>query len=328
MKSLKYILGIALCSLAFTSCLDGNDGIFNEDWKEADTSVTPYGNNNLQETNVLTIAQLKEKYKTAVTTNYRNPETGLSYVEVDEEVQIKAYVTANDISGNLYNELAIQDETGALMIRLQEGGIFGTLAVGTEILIDMKGLCIGNYRMQPSIGMPSIVASGNYAGYKQLGKVALAIWNQHFKVTGNKKIIEPILFADGSSKVTWTAFDDGGKLGTIKNVSIRSGSYYDNNTSQNVDIVYNEDSKFADAKYETSVNWYFNEQPIGSKKNEIKVMLYNSNYADFAAEPLTTKIPYKGKVNITGIIKYYTTNPSYPSWEIVIRSLDDITPAQ
>ena len=124
------------------------------------------------------------------------------------------------------------------------------------------------------------------------------------------------------------SLDDGGKLGTNKNVSIRSGSYYDNNTSQNVDIVYNEDSKFADAKYETSVNWYFNEQPIGSKKNEIKVMLYNSNYADFAAEPLTTKIPYKGKVNITGIIKYYTTNPSYPSWEIVIRSLDDITPAQ
>ena len=329
MKSIKYILGAALCTLAFTSCMDGNDGLFNDDWKDADTSVSPYGNSAIQETNVLTIAQLKQKYEAAVKANYREPQSGLSYAEVTEDIQIKGYVTANDVSGNIYNEIYVQDETGAIPIRIKNGNLYAMIPVGSEILIDMKGLYVGNYRMQPSVGMPSTVSSGNYKGYAQLGNMSNAVWLKHFKLTGNTKTAAQIeedyltLFADGSSKTTWTAYDDGGKLGILKNVTFKSGSYFDNDQSTNIDIPYNAESKYADAKYETSVSWYFNEQPIGSKKGEIKVMLYNSMYASFAAELLP-----QGKVNIKGIFKEYQTNPNYPAWEIMIRSLDDITPAE
>ena len=47
-------------------------------------------------------------------------------------------------------------------------------------------------------------------------------------------------------------------------------------------------------------------------------MLYNSNYSDFAANLL----PHE-PVDITGIIKRYNS-----SWEIIIRDLNDIQPAQ
>ena len=43
-------------------------------------------------------------------------------------------------------------------------------------------------------------------------------------------------------------------------------------------------------------------------------MLYTSNYADFAANPLPT-----GKINVTGIMKRYNR-----TWEIIIRTLDDV----
>ena len=43
-------------------------------------------------------------------------------------------------------------------------------------------------------------------------------------------------------------------------------------------------------------------------------MVYTSNYADFASNPLP-----KDTVNVTGILKRYNN-----SWELIIRSLDDI----
>ena len=56
-----------------------------------------------------------------------------------------------------------------------------------------------------------------------------------------------------------------------------------------------------------SVSVYFNEYPTTT-------MVYTSNFADFASNPLP-----QGKVNVTGILKRYNN-----SWELIIRSLDDI----
>ena len=57
MKTLSYLLTAALC-LGMTACMD-------KDYDEPDFSNgAPYGNNNIEATNVVTIKQLKEKYKT------------------------------------------------------------------------------------------------------------------------------------------------------------------------------------------------------------------------------------------------------------------------
>lgn len=286
----------ALC-FGMTACMD-------KDYDEPDFSKgAPYGNNNIEATNVVTIQELKQMYSTVMTTDFRD---GESFTEVTENLQIRGFVTANDVSGNIYNEVAIQDETGAILIEIQQGGLYGYLPVGAEILVELKGLCVGNYRMQPQIGMPSKVSQGNNAGKDQLGKISRKQWQEHFRITGNSQIIEPEVFASGKTKTTWKALEDGGKLGVVENVKFSKGSYYNGTTT--VPLPFDEAAQFANPELNNSISWYFVEQPT-------TVMLYNSNYSDFASALL----PHR-TVSVTGIMKRYND-----SWEIVMRDINDIT---
>jgi hypothetical protein len=297
MKELKYIMMLLAC-LLMTGCMDGS-------YDEIEPAEAPYGNNTIKETNVLTIAQLKNTFKTQLATDYRD---GVSYATVTKDMQIKGYVTANDITGNIYNEVWIQDETGAISLSISQGGICGYLPVGAEILIDLKGLSVGNYRKQPVIGTPytTVLTSGNNAGKEvtYVSRMNRMEWMSHFKITGGKKIIDPEVFAEGSAKTTWNLDTDAGKLGTLKNVSFKNGSYYDSSKGQSVTVKYNDKAVYA---HDFNTSWYFWEQPS-------TVMLYNSPFCDFAARTLP-----QGKVNLTGILKRYDNN-----WEIIIRSLDDV----
>ena len=259
----------------FASCMDG-------DWDEPDNAEPPYGNSYIRETNVITIQELKEKFKKEVTTDY-------TYAKVTENLQIKAFVTGNDIEGNLYNEIAVQDETGALIIAISQGGLNGFLPVGTELLIDLRDLYVGNYGKQPEIGTPYTNKSGN----SYVSRMNRMLWQEHFTYTGRKQAMEPEVFADGGKATTWNLDRDAGKLGVLKNVSFR-------------DI--KSSSVYADPNGKSSVSWYFKEYSGKS------LMIYTSPYCDFAGKTLP-----QGKCNVTGIFKRFRD-----SWEIIIRSIDDV----
>lgn len=272
-----YRLGFLACILALT--LTSCQGDYDEPVKTADEAGI--GNSNISETNVVTIAQLKETYKSAITTSY-------SYKKVEQPMEIKGYVTGNDVQGNLYNELVIDDGTGAITIGVSQGGLYGLFPIGAEVIIELNGLSVGNYGLHPQIGTPYTSAKGQ----NSIGRMSRAVWNHHFRLTGKSQTITPIDFNN-----SWKPASDGltysGKLVTMKNVSFKGA-----------------DGKktFANASAGAgSVSVYFNEYPTTT-------MVYTSNYADFASNPLP-----QGKVNITGILKRYNN-----SWELIIRSLDDI----
>ena len=283
MKEIKYLMITAVCVL-FASCMgDSYAGI-------DENAPVPYGNNELTETNVITIAQLKSDYATYIATDYRD---GQSFAKVTDDVKIKAIVTSSDAQGNIYQELALQDATGAIIVGVAQGGLYGPLPVGTEILVSLKDLYVGNYGKQAQIGMPS----KNATGADVIGRISRATWDQHYKILSTGHIVEPTLFATGTNPTTWNLDTDGGKLGIIRNVSFKSS-----NNSKATDT-------FADPNGGAgSVSWTLNEQ------DGRKVIVYNSNFADFA----NAKVP-TGKVDITGIIKRFNNQ-----WEIIIRSLDDI----
>ena len=283
MKEIKYLMITAVCVL-FASCMgDSYAGI-------DENAPVPYGNNELTETNVITIAQLKSDYATYIATDYRD---GQSFAKVTDDVKIKAIVTSSDAQGNIYQELALQDATGAIIVSVAQGGLYGPLPVGTEILVSLKDLYVGNYGKQAQIGMPS----KNATGADVIGRISRATWDQHYKILSTGHIVEPTLFATGTNPTTWNLDTDGGKLGIIRNVSFKSS-----NNSKAIDT-------FADPNGGAgSVSWTLNEQ------DGRKVIVYNSNFADFA----NAKVP-TGKVDITGIIKRFNNQ-----WEIIIRSLDDI----
>ena len=292
MKKIHYLLLALVCGL-FVGCMD-------KDWDEPGTDSSLYGNPNIKEANVISIQDLKNKFSTEVSTEGK-------YKQITEELQIKAVVTANDIQGNMYSEIAVQDATGAIFIGIEQGGVFGYLPEGTEILIDLKDLYIGNYRKSATIGVPYTNKDGDVS----VSRMNRFLWQDHFTYTGYRMRIEPEVFADGNTKTTWNISKDAGKLAILKNVSIKNGGYYNSDTKQyvsNVPFIPGE-STFSHPDYSTS--WYFKEQPDGQSGG---VQIYTSNYADFAAMKLPT-----GKVNITGVVKRYRDQ-----WEFIIRSLDDI----
>jgi DNA/RNA endonuclease YhcR with UshA esterase domain len=274
MKNLKYTILVLVCGL-FASCMDS-------DWDAPSASEAPYGNNKITETNVITIAQLKTKYKSAID----NGDTA----RVTENIQIKGRITGNDIGGNIYNEVSLQDETGAIIVCISQSGIYGYLPVGQEILIDLKDLYVGGYGKQAEIGTPFTNSSGS----TYVSRMNKFIWQNQFKIIATPTIpeITPIDFTTNLN-----ISDNCGQLVTLKNVTLTEA-----------------DGKAVFAPNDGSVPLTANCANRAIKEMGASVVLRTSTYADFA-----NMVMPKGKVNITGIATRFNN-----TWQILMRSESDI----
>lgn len=291
MKNIKYLLMLVLACSLFTGCMD-------DDWDtpNAEALNKAYGNQEIAETNVITIGSLKEKYESVI-----NASTN-SYEQITEDVQIKGRVVGNDIGGNIYNEVSIDDGTGAILICISQGGLFSYLPVGQEIVVDLKGLYIGGYGKQAEIGMPYTNAKGN----SYVSRMSRVLWNKHFKLTGvadaSKVVAEEFDVSKRTNEEYFTA--NNGKLMTIKNVEFTNA---DGKTT-----FAPSDEK--DAANSVNRGLSQNGKPIATSS----IVVRTSSYADFAAKQLPT-----GKLNITGVFTRYRT-----TWQILIRDERDIQPAK
>ena len=274
MKTIKYII-LALCTL-FVGCMDG-------DW-DAPNGGHSRGNAAIKETHVITIAQLKDKYKSQLSTAY-------GYAQVTEDLQIKAVVTGNDIEGNLFSQISLDDGTGAIIIGIGEGGINGYLPVGTEILVSLKDLYIGNYGYQPQIGTLYESAKGQTS----VGRMARMRWDRHFTYTGRMKTVTPVEFDQNKMTDADYLAANCGKLMTLKNVYFSDGGVKDYANKKDV------------------VNNNCCERALKGL-NSSNIVVRTSTYADFAAD----KLPVS-EVNITGIFTRYNNK-----WQVIIRSAKDV----
>lgn len=291
MKNIKYLLMLVLACSLFTGCMD-------DDWDtpNAEALNKAYGNQEIAETNVITIGSLKEQYESVI-----NASTN-SYKQITEDVQIKGRVVGNDIGGNIYNEVSIDDGTGAILICISQGGLFSYLPVGQEIVVDLKGLYIGGYGKQAEIGMPYTNAKGN----SYVSRMSRILWNKHFKLTGvadaSKVVAEEFDLSKRTKEEYFTA--NNGKLMTIKNVEFTNA---DGKTTF-------APSEEKDAANSVNRGLSQNGKPIATSS----IVVRTSSYADFAAKQLPT-----GKLNITGVFTRYRT-----TWQILIRDERDIQPAE
>lgn len=291
MKNIKYLLMLVLACSLFTGCMD-------DDWDtpNAEALNKAYGNQEIAETNVITIGSLKEQYESVI-----NASTN-SYEQITEDVQIKGRVVGNDIGGNIYNEVSIDDGTGAILICISQGGLFSYLPVGQEIVVDLKGLYIGGYGKQAEIGMPYTNAKGN----SYVSRMSRVLWNKHFKLTGvadaSKVVAEEFDLSKRTKEEYFTA--NNGKLMTIKNVEFTNA---DGKTT-----FAPSDEK--DAANSVNRGLSQNGKPIATNS----IVVRTSSYADFAAKQLPT-----GKLNITGVFTRYRT-----TWQILIRDERDIQSAE
>lgn len=294
MKYIKFLVAALLLGGIATSCMD-------DDWNDPTGENAPFGNNNIVEDNskIISIKELKAKTVDKFEASVAN---GL--VEITEDWQLKARVTGNDIQGNIYNEVAVEDESGeGLLICIQKGGLYGFLPVGQEILVNLKGLYIGLYGNNVQIGMPYTNSSGRTFP----SRMAFNIWNEHFKILGTADAskVQPEEFDVTKLKDVAYIKSHRGKLMTLKNVEMAKA-----------------DGKLAWAPEadKDAGNGVSRTVKINGKAQSLMVVR-SSSYADFAAKAMPT-----GKVNLTGIFTVYATNPSKYgyTWQILLRSDSDI----
>ena len=276
MKHIHYYIIIAFVSAIFTGCMDNR-------WEIPGTDGSEFGNEAVTETNLVSIAQLKQKYATVI---YNG-----SYEQFNELTQIKGVVTGNDVQGNLYSQVAIEDGTGSMIICIAQGGLYGQMQVGREILIELKGLYIGGYGQQPEIGTPYTTANGR----TYVSRMSRAIWQQHYKLLGMKSV-SPVDFDKTKLSDANYMKENCGRLMTIRGVKFQGA---------NGKKVYAADK---DMDAANSVNRSLQ----GISSNQLVVR--TSTYADFAKTPLP-----QGEVDITGIFTRYNN-----TWQVLIREESDV----
>ena len=291
MKKIKFI-ALAFLALTLGSCM--GDGYADPDLTEK-VPAAPYGNNSLREKNVISIADLKTQFASVV-----NSSTD-AYKLIEKDMMIKAVVTGNDVSGNIYNQVSVQDKSGAIIIAINGSGLSGYLPVGQEILINLKGLYIGNYRKLPQIGGVNTKLSDGSLG---IGKIERAIWNEHFKILNpgeaDASTVVPEEF--DLTKLTDPAYMNAnvGKLMTLKKVKFASA---------------NGTNVWAPGDTNTSLELINAET---GKKISSNLVVRNSGYSKFANEVVP-----QGVLDITGILtRYYKKDKD--TWQIVLRSTDDL----
>jgi len=130
MKRLLYIIPALL--LLASSC-DEWDPVFTSGYDDPGKSSIVSMDANT------TIAELKALYKG-------------SPLKIDEDLIITGLITTTDVSGNIYRSFYIQDETGAIEVKIGKSSLYNDYKLGQRIWVKCEGLTLGNYGRQSSEG--------------------------------------------------------------------------------------------------------------------------------------------------------------------------------
>lgn len=307
MKTMKY-LKLALLALvavfATTSCMD-------DDWKDPNSETSPYGNNSIQETNVVSIAELKNTY------GPKQKDEINDTVRIADGTQIKGIVTGNDIEGNIYSQISIQDESDkpGIIISVAQGGLSGQLQIGQEVLINVGGLYYGTYRSQPQLGVayhdsskdqnyPSRISRADWQNrFKVIGKpdaskIKVQVFSTNPKTSKGELNVADLLDAD-------VAYKYAGCLVTLKGVEFAMG---DGKTT----LAPEDEGKTLGY----GVTRYFK----GYDKTNKQIGIRTSCYAEFAAN----LVP-QGVVDVTGVLSCYKSSAKYNhTVQLALRRFSDI----
>ena len=270
MKAIKYLSILAL-SLIATSCMNEFD--------EPLFSEPPFGNNEIGEANK-TIADLKAEYASTI--------SGNSVKQITEDIIIEGVVVANDESGNVYKQFIINDETGAMVIGVNDVGLYAMVPKGQRVRIACKDLYIGGYGKMAQIG-------GLYNG--KVGRMNKNIYPQHVRLIGipdpTQPEMQPELIDD--SFFTNENKNNLAKFVRLENVTITEAN--------GTELWAPEEKKNSSNVVERKI-----------KMGKTNIVLRMSTYADFANEAIPT-----GNLNINGVMTRYNDY-----WQFVISHTTDI----
>lgn len=154
MKAIKLFIALFLGTMLYTAC-------------EPNYDIPPATLPEASWTPNTTILELKQTFSGNLDTiGYKSGET--PYV-------IQGTVIGNDISGNIYKQLMIQDKTAALTISIDASNLNNTYRLGQKVIINCTGLQIGFYNSAQQLGT---TYNGN------VGRMAEEVFTEHVQLSG------------------------------------------------------------------------------------------------------------------------------------------------
>lgn len=183
---------------------------------------------------------------------------------ITQDQVLKAVITGNDESGNIFKKIYLQDETGAIEMEVDQSSVYNYYPVGQTVYVDLNGLSISVYGDEQQLGHPE--------GY--LYRTPWEDFEKHVSKDGwaNPENAKPVVI-DDISTINAAPDDYKFKLVQFTGVTFQNGGK---------GIFAPEDG-------------YGEENITDSHGNTI--MIRTSNYASFAGN----KLP-EGKGNVTGIL--------------------------
>ena len=183
---------------------------------------------------------------------------------ITQDQVLKAVITGNDESGNIFKKIYLQDETGAIEMEVDQSSVYNYYPVGQTVYVDLNGLSISVYGDEQQLGHPQ--------GY--LYCTPWEDFEKHVSKDGwaNPENAKPLVIEDIS---TINAAPDNYKFKLV----------------QFTGVTFQNGGKGIFAPE----SGYGEENITDSHGNTI--MIRTSNYASFAGD----KLPV-GKGNVTGIL--------------------------
>jgi len=208
-----------------------------------------------------------------------------SIEKITDDITIAGIVVCDDSSGNYYHQIAIQDSTGGILVRMDASNLYTDYPVGRKIYIKARGLALSDYggvvqlglldNSNNTVGLISSALIPNYIFKGSLGNVVIP------------KVVTP-------SQLT-TSMQDPYQSTLIQ---LDNFEFTKADTSKN----------YANAGAPSSVNY------IISNCSGEKITLRNSNFASFASIHVAT-----GNGTIIGIASSFGTTK-----QLTIRDTSDV----
>lgn len=153
MKLTKYLLPVALATL-MASC----------DTCEMEPVLPPVqAPTDTREAN-MTILEFKQQYWSAESSTMKQ----VGFTADGDSIYLRGRVISSDVTGNLYKQLVIRDETAAVSFSLNLNDICRTYPYGTEMVVNVTGLYAGMNSNYFLVGYPE----GTYAYPRSIGEDA------------------------------------------------------------------------------------------------------------------------------------------------------------
>lgn len=128
-------LPVMLLALAFTAC-------------DRDYDMPPLNEPSFElpsDAQTITVKELRAKYAAA---------TSDAAINITDSLFLRARISGDDRSGNIFKTLYVQDETGGISFLVDQSSVYNDYPAGQEVIIDLKGLCISVYGDEQQIGHP------------------------------------------------------------------------------------------------------------------------------------------------------------------------------